>query len=167
MEAAVTTSCSAKTAMTILMAERGSDVIVGGDGDDKLRGGSDGDSDDGIEGRDILIGGRGEDDLKGGKGEDLLIGGFTAFDSQESALQLIAREWTSAHNYELRIENLRAGAGEFLNGSSVSLAAAGSGQSVFDDGEKDKLKGDKGRDWFFANFADDSEDAKSDELLDL
>ena len=70
---------------------RGSDVLVGGDGDDKLRGGSDGAADDGLEGRDILIGGRGEDDLKGGKGEDLLIGGFTAFDSQESALHLIAR----------------------------------------------------------------------------
>ena len=141
---------------------RNSDVVVGGDGDDNLNSGSDGGPDDEFDGRDILIGGRGKDTLKTDKGDDLLIAGFTTFDGSASSLELIRREWTSARDYTARVSNIRNGAGQFLDGSTVSLKSSGVGKTVFDDGAKDDLNGGSGRDWYFANL--DSKDKNSDKL---
>jgi hypothetical protein len=156
-----------------LRGGRGSDVLVGGEDNDKLRGGSDGGSDAEFDGRDILIGGRGEDDLQADKGDDLLIGGFTAFDGQVHALELIAREWTSASDDGSRVGNLRAGTGQFLDGSGIGLKASGPGKSVFDDDVQDSLNGGSGRDWFFADLGtsdkkrDKISGQKGDEFMDL
>ncbi len=145
-----------------LSGGRGSDMMVGGDGNDKLRGGSDTGTDAEFDGRDILIGGRGEDDLKADKGDDILIGGFTSFDTQEQALLLIAREWTSNRTYATRITNLRVSTGEVLNGRGIRLSSSGSAKTVFDDDTQDKLNGGSGNDWFFADLG--SSDKKRDTL---
>jgi Ca2+-binding RTX toxin-like protein len=144
----------------------GNDVLIGGDNDDKLNGGK---------GRDILIGGRGKDDLKGGHDDDLLIAGFTLFDGSSSkfALDLIMAEWSSNRDYSTRANNLREGTGPVLTGTGVRLIATGPDRSVFDDDASDTLKGELGRDWFFARlngpskYKDSVGDKKSDELLDL
>ena len=120
-------------------------MLVGGDGDDKLKSG---------QGSDLLIGGRGRDKLKGGGGDDLLIAGFTAFDANNTALNAILAEWTSGRDYPTRIANLRGdGSGPRLN-ADFYLKAQGADATVFDDDDAndDKLSGDSGRDWFFANL---------------
>ena len=45
------------------------------------------------------------------------------------------------------MNNLRTGAGPILNG--IKLEA---GSTVHDDGATDRLRGDSGRDWFFADL---------------
>jgi Ca2+-binding RTX toxin-like protein len=151
-----------------LHGERGADVLVGGDGDDRLFAGR-GES---YEGRDILIGGRGSDNIQGEGGDDLLIAGFTTFDDNVQSLQSILREWASPRDFAARVVNIRKGTGEFLQSPSVALKSSGTGRTVFDDGAKDKLSGDAGRDWFFANLngndrnSDNLTDWKKDELID-
>jgi Ca2+-binding RTX toxin-like protein len=135
----------------------GDDLLDGGDGDDKLNGG---------EGRDVLIGGRDKDDLQGGNGDDLLIGGFTAFESHVANSRLIMAEWRSERSYEERVDNLRHGSGPLLSGAGVRLQASGPERTVFDDGSKDKLTGDKDRDWFFASLLDNRKDDEHDEEFD-
>src|SRR5262249_43823309 len=84
--------------------------------------------------------------------DDLLIAGFTAFDLDQAALEAILAEWTSPRSYETRVANLRgAGSGPRLNGDYV-LRIDGPGRTLFDDDDEDKLTGDSGRDWFFANL---------------
>ena len=39
--------------------------------------------------------------------------------------------------------------------------------TVFDDGDKDTLRGQKGRDWHFAAVTDKLKDKKSNEALDV
>jgi hypothetical protein len=60
--------------------------------------------------------------------------------------------------------------GPILNGTGVKLQATGLDRTVFDDGDKDELEGDDGRDWFFARLTgsdkDKIEDKKSNELVD-
>jgi len=128
---------------------------------------------DGGSGLDILIGGVGKDDLRGGKDDDLSIGGFTAFDSDRAALALLMAQWNSGDSYTDRVDHLRNGTGSILGGTGLKLVATGPDRTVFDDGDKDKLKGDQGRDWFFADLdgvdGDDDKvkDKKWDELLDV
>jgi hypothetical protein len=111
--------------------------------------------------------------LTGNQGDDLLIGGFTLFDNQISALQLIMAEWSSSRDYNTRVTNLREGTGPVLTGTGVKLKASGSGRTVFDDGAKDTLQADDGQDWFFADIdgtgGDDDKvkDEKGNELLDI
>ena len=135
----------------------GDDILTGGDGDDRLDAGS---------GRNVLIGGRGVDVLIGKGGSDggsdgasdggsdggqdsgnLLIGGFTTYDDNPAALDAILAEWSSNSDYATRVNNLRTGSGPTLGG--VALEA---GVTVFDDDARDKLKGSRGRDWFFADL---------------
>jgi Ca2+-binding RTX toxin-like protein len=124
----------------------GNDILLGGEGNDKLQSG---------QGSDLLIGGRGADKLDGGGGDDLLIAGFTAFDANHAALQAILAEWTSSRPYEARVDNLRGeGSGPRLNGDYF-LKTDGPDCTLFDDNAEDKLAGDSGRDWFFANLAGD------------
>jgi Ca2+-binding RTX toxin-like protein len=131
---------------------RGHDILVGGDGDDHLDGASDGD---------LLIGGRGKDHLQGDGGEDLLIAGFTAFDANAAALNALLAEWVSPRDYEARVANLRGdGSGPHLN-AGFYLRSSGADATVFDDQDDDRLTGDSGRDWFFANLG-----RKNDRITD-
>jgi len=146
---------------------RGSDVLRGGEGNDRLLGGRGNDillgelGDDlllGGSGRDVLIGGLGSDDLRGGHGQDLLIGASTTHDNNDLALAAILGEWSSPTPYLTRVNNLRTGAGPILNG--VKLEA---GLTVLNDGAVDTLRGNRGRDWFFADL--DGLDEDNDTLL--
>jgi hypothetical protein len=103
--------------------------------------------------------------LAGGEGADLLIAGFTAFDANPAALNAILTEWTSPRRYEERVANLRGeGFGPRMNGDYF-LKTHGADAVVFDDGNEDKLTGDSGRDWFFANLVGDGiKDKVSDRL---
>jgi fibronectin-binding autotransporter adhesin len=82
-------------------------------------------------------------------------------------------EWNSGRDYLTRVANLRGtGSGpDFagrLNGNFF-LVAEGPGATVFDDNAADRLSGNGGRDWFFANLDsspfDDMRDRKTDEVL--
>lgn len=128
-------------------------MLIGGDGDDVLRGGK---------GRDILIGGLGADRLGGEQGDDILIGGRTFFDLDLHSLSLIRDEWSSNRSYAQRRDNLTGSGSGGANGN-VFLIASGVGQTVIEDGAKDRLRGDGGRDWFFANL----DAGEVDALLDL
>lgn len=143
----------------------GNDLIDGGRGDDILVGGAGNDWLIGGRGRDVLIGGLGSDKLLGTSGGDLLIGGFTAFDNDQSALESIMAEWTSSRSYDDRTENLRGTNSDPLafasraNGDQF-LVGGGPGQTVFDDGQRDRLYGGSGRDWYFANLDSDDDEEK-------
>lgn len=113
-------------------------------------------------GNDVIIGGTGKDDLKGGDGDDLILGGYTSFDNDPDALNWILTEWRSALSYADRINNLQTGVGP----QQIALKTNGPDATVFDDGDKDKLKGEKGRDWFLGDDDDDDiKDRKSDEVF--
>ncbi|QDT78225.1 Bifunctional hemolysin/adenylate cyclase precursor [Gimesia maris] len=135
-----------------LSGGNGDNILVGGDGNDWLRGGR---------GRDILIGGQGRDDIKGGSGDDILIGGFTSFDTNLDALNAISNEWNSRASYQTRINNLQTGVGSDL----VALKANGPDATIFDDGERDTLKGERGRDWFLGDSDDDRIRKRRDEVF--
>jgi Ca2+-binding RTX toxin-like protein len=122
----------------------GNDVLLGGEGDDLLVGKS---------GRDLLIGGGGADRIVGNDEDDLLVAGGVVFDDPLAALTAIVREWTSAHNYQTRIANIKglteeqgiAGAADRFNDDYFLRI----GLSVRHDDETDKLTGSAGDDWFF------------------
>ena len=114
----------------------------------------------------MLIGGLGKDKLNGGKGDDLLIGGYTSYDDHVASLELIMAEWGSVRSYYDRLNNLRNAAGPVLSGTSVGLKKSGSEQTVFNDSDKDDLKGSSNQDWFFASLGKDKMDDKRDEAID-
>ena len=140
-------------------AGRGNDIVLGEAGRDWVAGGG---------GRDLLISGLDRDVLLGGGSDDILIGGTTDYDATDSALRAILGEWTSNSGYLTRVRNIRSGGGS-LAGTGIKLEA---GVTVHDDGESDTLKGDSGRDWFFADvdvFDDDDDrllDRRQGEILD-
>jgi hypothetical protein len=116
----------------------------------------------------VLIGGLGSDDLSGGSDDDLLIGGFTSFDENIAALDLILAEWASDRSYEDRVDNLRTGKGPILKGTKVQLVTSGNKQTVFDDeGAADELTGDDDCDWFFASLTDNITDKQNNEFWDI
>ena len=119
-------------------------MLVGGDGRDKLYG---------ERGNDVLIGGRGRDRLHGGRGEDLLISGYTRHDEDLEALDAIFSEWTSERSYLDRVQTLRS---DLLEPDT----------SLFGDDERDKLRGNSGRDWFFAKLGADRLDQRPMELVE-
>ncbi len=131
----------------------GNDTLVGGDGDDWLYGHA---------GRDLLFGGRGRDGLFGGLDDDLLIGGHTSYDANAPALTALSAEWSSARSYDERASSLFNGTGPNLAGSGMHLLE---GATVFDDGERDYLYGELGRDLFFADSIDRYWDRRPDEIL--
>jgi Ca2+-binding RTX toxin-like protein len=134
----------------------GNDILLGGEGNDKLESG---------QGSDLLIGGRGRDQLEGGGDDDLLIGGNTVFDAKPAALEAIQAEWSSPRSYEARVANLRGvGSGPRFNGNYV-LRSDGPDRTLFDDDDEDKLTGDSGRDWFFANLVGDGDKDKVTDRL--
>src|SRR5262249_54852731 len=90
--------------------------------------------------RDVLIGGKGNDVVSGKTGDDILVGGFTAYDTNEAVLDQVMSIWSSAASFNDRVATL-TGAGGLLRG----------GITVFDDGAQDVLSGDDGRDLYFAD----------------
>ena len=116
--------------------DNGHDILVGGDNFDYQNGGR---------GCDILIGGGGRDWLDGANADDILIGGTTVYDNDDAALSAIRGVWTSRTSYNNRVSTIRSGNGS-LNG--VKLEA---GTTVLDDGARDYLIGNRGRDWFFGD----------------
>ena len=129
---------------------RGDDVLVGEDGNDRVYGGS---------GEDILIGGAGFDELRGDSGDDILIGGTTVHDGDSSALQSLSHIWTN-NSYALAVSILRNGLGPFTSGGLLEA-----GVKVHDDGQRDRMSGRSGRDWFFADL--DGLDGDDDLITDL
>jgi Ca2+-binding RTX toxin-like protein len=124
----------------ILMGGTGNNVLLGEEGDDVLRGTS---------GRNLLIGGLGADSLYGRPGDDILVGGSTVWDADETALLAVMAEWTSAADYQTRIDHLRGTTLGGLNGSYFLDAT-----TVIDDLEVDVLSGSSGLDWFFTGVGD-------------
>ena len=100
------------------------DLLLGGAGNDQLLGGS---------GRDLLVGGDGTDRLNGQQDDDILIGGSTTHDNNDAALAGILAEWSSGRSIGVRASRL---AGQIK------------ASTVIDDGERDELRGESGRDWF-------------------
>ncbi len=123
-----------------LFGQSGHDILLGEEGHDRLFGSS---------GRDFLIGGVGSDELRGGGHDDILIGAVAVTDE---SLQVIHKLWTANTPYNDRVE------------------AIGAILSAKDDDETDKIRGNGGRDWFFANLEDqgafDSVDKKLNEELE-
>jgi subtilase family serine protease len=119
-----------------LFARFGRDVLVGGDGNDLLRGG---------DGRDVLIGGDGADELRGMLESDLLIAGFTAYDDDRDALRQIAARWAARVSYAERIASLS----NDEESDGLEPLHLTPGVTVFDDGDRDRLFGGNGRDWWF------------------
>jgi hypothetical protein len=126
-----------------IRAGGGPAVLFGGDGNDLLTGGTN---------RDVLIGGAGADTLSGGGNSDLLIAGTTAFDQNKAALLAIQAEWTSSRSLNMRMADLRAGAGPFLQPLGVKLVQ---NQTVLSDADVDTLFGGGDLDWFFADLGTD------------
>jgi Ca2+-binding RTX toxin-like protein len=125
----------------------GGDRLIGGSGNDILVGGGGADRISGNGGRDVLIGGRGADRVLGDADEDVLIGGYTAHDGDVLALRKISAEWGSTRSYATRVSNLRGLTNSGVNGSVLLKADV----TTWDDLVVDRLSGDAGRDWFFAN----------------
>ena len=90
-------------------------------------------------GRDLLIGGDGSDNLtaSGSNQSAILIAGTTSFDANAAALNAIMAQWTSAHAYTTRVNNLTNGTGspDRLNGNYFLQL----GQTVFNDAYTDTL----------------------------
>jgi hypothetical protein len=116
--------------------DNGRDILIGGDNFDYLNGGR---------GRDILIGGGGSDWLDGGRSDDILIGGSTVYDNDDAALSAILGVWTSRTSYNNRISTIRSGCGSL---GGVKLEA---NTTVLDDGARDVIIGNRGRDWYFGD----------------
>lgn len=133
----------------ILHGGPGNDRLEGGNGNDILTGNAGNDQLIGGAGLDMLIGGAGNDRLVGGADDDILIGGTTPFDhsfnQNDTALQMLLNEWTSGRPFDERVNNLRFGTGDFLDGSGVLLAQ---GATVFNSGH-DNLNGGSGQNLIF------------------
>ncbi len=135
----------------------GNDTLRGGSGNDILLGRSGKDRLYGKAGLDVLIGGRGKDTLNGGKGDDILIGGWVTLD--ESMLEDVRDRWTNGASYLDRVDELTS-----------SLLKPG--DTVRGDDIRDTLKGDKGRDLFFADLGGRDKDKvkdwrRNEKLLEL
>ena len=117
----------------------GNDVVLGGLGDDLILGG---------QGRDFLIGGKGADRIIGNADDDILISGFTAYDSDRSALAILLGVWNDpVLSYQDRIASL-------LDPTLRNGIHLGS-DTVGDDGAIDVLTGNSGLDWFWFDSSND------------
>jgi hypothetical protein len=106
---------------------RWDDAIFGGEGRDKIKGRS---------GNDILVGGDGKDDIKGGRGNDVLIGGIVDNDFNDVSI----------------VAEVDAALTEWASGDLAdALDLLG---PIIDDGDRDKLFGEKDRDELFGGYRD-------------
>jgi uncharacterized delta-60 repeat protein len=116
-----------------LLGNAGSDILVGGTGDDLLVGGK---------GDDLLIGGADADSLVGNANDDVIVGGVTAYDDDVNALIQVLKIWRNRADYKSGVEALRTDPNFGLLEDVT----------VFDDGARDVMTGEGGRDVFFGNF---------------
>jgi hypothetical protein len=84
------------------------------------------------------------------------MGVSTAHDSNAAALLQILTEWTSANSYNLRVTNLRSGAGGLPKLDSTT---------VLDNGAGDLLVGAADLDWFFASADDQLVGKRANEFV--
>ena len=63
-------------------------------------------------------------------------------------------EWGADRSYDDRLANLRLGVGPAGSKTEVRLDSTGDEPTVWDDEDTDKLAGDDGGDWFFAELDD-------------
>ena len=76
-------------------------------------------------------------------------------------------EWSSNNDYDTRVDNIRNGTGAHLGDTGIRLDASDPARTAFDDDDKDTLRGQKDRDWFFASLDDDKvNDRLDDEWLE-
>ena len=135
-----------------LTGGRAADVLIGGLGNDRISGGS---------GDDIILGGAGKDDLSGNAGDDLLIADIWAFEDSLAALDSLQAEWTREDvTHEKKYDHLTGVIPSGLNGSYVLNLS-----TLISDGDRDSVRGDKGRDLFFASYRDSVKDKKRNECL--
>lgn len=85
-------------------------------------------------------------------GFEFIIGGTTSYEADGSTLIAIRTMWLGTPDFSVRVTNVRY----------LYLSA---GVSVFDDAISDILRGDKERDWFFADR--DARDGDDDALSGL
>lgn len=130
----------------------GGDTLIGSGGPNILIGGDGGDILNGADGRDLLIGGLGVDIMNGAGADDILIGGTTDFDTNLAALDAIMAEWTSTHDFNTRVNNIRAG----VQGGQFKLDST----TVHDDHTLDAIVGDQDSNWGWI-FNTDSFDANT------
>jgi len=108
-----------------------------------------------------MIGGLGADTLRGGGGDDILIGGYTVYDANLTALCAIMKEWSRTDaNYNTRVNHLSGSLGGGLNGSYFLTAKTV--KTVYDDAAIDSLFGEAGLDWFFARKSGTYKDKVND-----
>ena len=127
-----------------LVGGTSNDLILGGLGDDFVSGG--------LRGRDFLIGGRGKDRINavdqgvpaGTDHNDILVGGTTAYDNNDAALNAILAQWTSTKTLATRVHNVKTGVG----------CPALSPSFVFDDLAVDQLAANLATDLLFKGIAD-------------
>lgn len=132
------------TAEVVADGGAGNDMLFGGSGNNILLGGPGNDQLVGGVNRDILIAGDGLDALFGMGSDDILVGGSTAYDSDQASLQQILNVWNSPQSYNDRVAAIRSGNGV------PKLDAT----TVLDDGARDFLIGGRGLDWFFSMTPD-------------
>lgn len=114
----------------------GNDVLHGGQWNDALFGGTGHDNLKGFDGADILVGGHDNDNLQGGNDNDLLIGGEVGNDF---------------HNVSI-VDDIDSAMSEWAAGNLAdTLNILG---AVIDDGNKDKLFGEKDDDEMFGGIGD-------------
>ena len=83
-----------------------------------------------------------------------MIGGATNFDEDEESLLLISQAWTSDASYEDRVDSIQTGL-VTDDGSVVRLDQNGENPTITDDGERDRILGQGGVDWYFAEIGSD------------
>jgi hypothetical protein len=140
----------------VLLGGEGDDRLLAGSGNDILLGGPGRDWLHGFFGRDILVGGGDRDWLYAGNEQDVLIGGSTDYDSDLAAWDAIWQRWSSpASSYEERVADL-------LNGNGIPPLHA---DTLGDDGVRDFVLGQSGRDLFFEGLNDWLIDNRRDERV--
>jgi hypothetical protein len=133
------------TIPAVMFGGAGADTLIGGNGHDRLLGGDGCDILIGRHGYDILIGGDGVDMIVGDSGSDVLVGGYTSYDDNLNALDVIWDEWTSSDSYATRVAK--------VTGAQGSLAyTLRADETVFDDGDLDVMSGGGDKDLFFASL---------------
>ncbi|MEP3481648.1 MAG: PKD domain-containing protein [Fuerstiella sp.] len=143
-------SAEAVTVPATILGGAGNDYLVGGQGADVLVGQSGNDYLWGRNGDDVVIGGSGKDFLDGGNGDDLLIADSWAFEDSLLALDAVSTEWNRSDvGYDEKRDHLRGLAAGGANGQYVLNDA-----TLTDDGQRDFLRGRRGRDLFFASYGD-------------
>ncbi|MGB3653680.1 MAG: calcium-binding protein [Rivularia sp. (in: cyanobacteria)] len=125
-----------------LYGNDGEDILTGGTGNDYLNGGIDKDFLEGGEGRDRLYGGNADDTLIGGAGNDFLKGGDGEdfLDGGEGKDRL--------YGGDLNDQLIGGSGNDYIDGGDGNDEIIGVDATTFGVGERDRLKGNVGKDTF-------------------